>query len=226
MKNIIKHICCLFLVVFMLIAALGCSKVEVKFSLTIPDQIYVLEVVNVSYDINVENFEVVEVTSADNDVISCTNSALKGISEGSSEITVVIIYENKEYKASKIVTVIKEKDYQLDVKVNTQIYVNESVPIEVYEKTTDTLIESYYALSSNEEVLKIVAGKVQGVAVGSAELIVSVEFDGVNLSKTVLINVVEKQANVLSINLPEKISPSSTVLLPFKSTACWLFVSI
>ena len=212
MKNIFKRLCSLFLIVFIVLVSVCCGEIgwntEVKITINLPEQIYVEEEVSFKYEVNVVDFELVEIKSSNNDVISITGETLKGLSEGISEISVIILYKDKEYKSSQEVKVIKEKNYELDVILSNELFIGDVLELEVFEKTTASVIDVFSVLSNNESVVKVDGTKISAVGEGSAVIVIAAAFDGVNLSKEVTVVVRDNSKPIFGINLPEKIYAS------------------
>lgn len=212
MKNIFKRFCSLFLLVFIAVVFVACDEFnqpkEVKIEINVSEEIYVDEVAGYTYDVNVNDYSVIEVKSSNSDVLLVVDKTIKGISEGTAELSIIILYQDKEYSVTKEIKVIKEKNYALEVTMNNELVVGEISEISVLEIKSITVIDDFKVLSSNEDVVKVVENKIKAIAEGTAFVVVSATFDGVELSKQIRVVVTKEVEDlVLGINLPEKIYP-------------------
>lgn len=215
MKNIFKHLFSFILFIFVIVVTVSCgeSVKDVKITINVPDQIYVDETVDFNYDVNVDEFSLVELKSSNDDIILITGTKIKGVASGNAEVSIVILYNEKEYSAKKEIEVKKESNYELEVSATTELLVGEVSEVEVFEKNTATEIVDFKLLSKNENVVEIVDNKIKAKSVGNAVVVVAAAFDGVNLSKEINIIVSENAEAVLGINLPSKIYNSQLFVI-------------
>lgn len=204
MKNVFKHLCSLLLLALATFVLFGCAT-EVEISLNIPNRIAISEKANVTIEVNIDDYEIIEIKSSNPDVLKYADKVIEGIKIGTASLTATILYRDKEYSATKEVEVYKDHNYELDVDLITELEIGEKSDIFVVEKSSNKNISDFSVLSSNEAVIKVENNKVYALSEGKATIVVAATYDEVNLSKEVEVNVVEKKETVLKLNLPEKI---------------------
>ena len=204
MKNIFKHLCSLFIIAFVAIILIGCTK-DVEISISVPERLAVSEKANVTIEVNVDDYETIEIKSSNEDVLKYADKVIEGIKIGTADLVVTVFYKNKEYSTSKTIEVYRDHNYELVVEMVTDLEIGETTDLLVSEKSSNKNISEFSVLSNNEAVVKVVNNKIEALAEGTAKVVVAATYDNVNLSKEIEVNVFAKKEVILGISLPEKV---------------------
>lgn len=205
MKNILKHLCSVFLLLLVVFVFVGCKKDDVVITINVNERIAVGEKANLNIEVNVKDYQLVSVKSSDNNILEYQDNSISGINVGNAAIIVTISYDKKEYQASKDIEVFENKEYKLEVEVNKSLFVGDSSDLVVKETTTNSVINDYSVFFDKENIVKVENGKLVALSEGEVNITFACSFNSGNITTVCKVVVAPKPLDVFKINLPERI---------------------
>ncbi len=188
MKNIFKRLCSLFLLLFVVFTVISCGT-NVIFSIDTVSRIGVGEEFKVKLNVNVDDFEIVEIKSSDDDVLHYQDLTIKGISIGEAELIAIIKYDEKEYKASLEIEVYKKyiDNFSVSISAPSKITIGEEANVII--NANDDQYEVLEIKSSNSEVLEYNNRVIKGINKGTAELSIIVLYNSKEYESSINVEV-------------------------------------